>query len=292
VRGPRKAASARTEEEKCGSFEVMVSSAAGLAGLVRTGTVRSAAPNQGLPRNAVTAAGEHAAAKRQGALVAGLSAAALVALVVAPFWLHTRERRARDRQQGSSASLEAGWVPLPGRRELILDLRKAAATSPAEPFASGALAQERMEAGARALTAGDRAGALRELDAAEGHLTRALHATDADPVILAAHGVCALLRDDALTYLARNEEAAEAREIARRDLEAASEQGTGDVRAVACWNQSLLEERRSLIAYLSGDSSIGEVAQDEADRARERALAAAEPGGALAALLAARSASR
>jgi hypothetical protein len=75
---------------------------------------------------------------------------------------------------------------------------------------------------------------------------------------------------------------------ARRDFAAASEHDAGAVRAVASWNQSLLDERRSLIAILSGDSSLAEIAQDASDqaRARARALAAAEPGSELARLMA------
>jgi tetratricopeptide (TPR) repeat protein len=194
----------------------------------------------------------------------------------------------RDRQQGASAALAAGWARLPGRRELLLDLRKAAAAKPTMAFASGALAQEGLEAGARALGTADGASALRELEAAGAHLTRALRTgaeDEGDPAILAARGVCALLTDEALAYLDRPTEAAAAREAAARDFAAASRLGTGAVRAAAWWNQSLLDERRSLIALLSGDADTAENARDEAEAARAEARAAAEPGSELAALL-------
>ena len=191
----------------------------------------------------------------------------------------------RGRLQVGSAAIEATWTRLPERREVLLDLRKAASATPTVTFASGALALEGLEAGARALAAGDPATALRELQAADGHLTRALEAADADPVILAARGVCSLLRDEALSEALRDAEAAQARDEATRDLEAARRLGASEVRVAAWWNQSLLEERRTRLALLAGDAATAEGARRAAQSARERALAAAAPGSHLAGLL-------
>ncbi len=74
--------------------------------------------------------------------------------------------------------------------------------------------------------------------AAKAHLTRALHAADADPVILAIRGVCALLRDEALCGLGRADESAEARDAAARDLAAANRLGVGEIRTAACGAQA------------------------------------------------------
>jgi len=191
----------------------------------------------------------------------------------------------RDRLQVGSVAIEAAWTRLPGRRELILDLRKALTASPTVPFASGALAQEALEAGARALAAGDAAGALRVLEDAESKLTRALNAAEADPAILAARGVCALLRDEALGGAGRAQEAAEARERAALDLEAAARAGASEVRAAAWWNLALLCERRTRLALLAGDAAGAEAAREEATALRERALAAAAPSDELYELL-------
>jgi hypothetical protein len=176
-------------------------------------------------------------------------------------------------------------MQLPGRRELILDLRKAATVTPTEPLANGARALDGLEAGARALAAGDAGSAVLELEAAEAHLTRALDAADSDPAILAAHGVCALLRDEALSGVGRAADAAEARAAAARDFAAASQLGANDVRVAAWWNQSLLEERNTRLALQAGDTPAAATARTRAEGARGRALAAATPGSDLAALL-------
>jgi tetratricopeptide (TPR) repeat protein len=191
----------------------------------------------------------------------------------------------RGRLQVGSAAIEATWTQLPGRRELLLDLRKAATTTPTVIFASGALAQESLEAGARALAAGDAALALRELETADANLTRALTAADADPVILAARGVCALLCDEALSALARANEAAEARVAAARDFGVAGRLGASEVRVAAWWNESLLEERAARLALQAGDPTAAEAAREQAASARDRALAAAVPGSDLAMLM-------
>jgi tetratricopeptide (TPR) repeat protein len=190
-----------------------------------------------------------------------------------------------SRLQVASVAIEAAWLQLPGRRELLLDLRKAATLSPTPTFASGALALEGLEAGARALAAGDAGAALVVLDGAEAHLVRALNAADSDPVVLAAHGVCALLRDEALSGVGRAADAAEARAAAARDFAAASELGANDVRVAAWWNQSLLEERNTELALLAGDTPGAATARTQAASARGRALAAATAGSDLAALL-------
>ncbi len=199
----------------------------------------------------------------------------------------------RGRQQGSSAAFQVDWSRLPGRRELILDLRKAAAVTPSATFANGALAQEGLEAGARALAAGDAAGALRALELADASLNRALRASGPEPAILAARGVCALLRAEALAALARPVESAAARGAAERDLDAAARVLESDeARAVNSWNQSLLEERKTLLALAAGDAAAAARARAEAEAARERAFAAAQPSGDLAALLRAESEGR
>ncbi|MCI0589915.1 MAG: protein kinase [Planctomycetes bacterium] len=191
----------------------------------------------------------------------------------------------RARLQVGSVEVEAAWTVLPGRREVILDLRRAATAAPTETFASGALALEGLEAGARALAAGDASAALRDLEAAEGHLTKALQAADSDPAILAARGVCALLRDEALSVLGRADEAAKAREAASSDFDVASRLGAAEVRVAAWWNESLLEERRGGLALVAGDAAAAEKAREQAASARGRALAASAPGSELAGLL-------
>jgi eukaryotic-like serine/threonine-protein kinase len=191
----------------------------------------------------------------------------------------------RGRLQVGSVAIEAAWTVLPGRREVILDLRRAATAAPTVTFASGALALEGLEAGARALAAGDAAFALRDLDAADGHLTKALNAADSDPAILAARGVCALLRDEALAELGRADEAAKAREAAGGDFAVASRLGAAEVRIAAWWNESLLEERRARLALAGGDAAAAEKSREQAASARARALAASTPGSELAALL-------
>jgi tetratricopeptide (TPR) repeat protein len=191
----------------------------------------------------------------------------------------------RGRLQVGSSAIEASWRQIPGRKELILDLRKAAASAPTVTFASGALALEGLEAGARALEERDARAALRELEAAEANLTRALHAADADPVILAARGVCALLRDEALASLGQSGDAEQAREAARADFAVASLLGANDVRVAAWWNQSLLEERKSQLALQAGDAVAAREARAEAVSSRDRALAAAVPGSDLDDLL-------
>ncbi len=190
-----------------------------------------------------------------------------------------------ERLQVGSEAIEAAWIRLPRRRERILDLRKVATTTPSVTFASGALALESLEAGARALDEGDSAAALRELESAEYELTRAMDAADADPLFLSVRGVCALLRDEAMTGLDRADEAAEALNAAARDFAAASLLGANDVRVASWWNQSLLAERKIRIAKLAGNTTAAESAREEAASSRGRAMAAAVPGSDLAALL-------
>lgn len=191
----------------------------------------------------------------------------------------------RGRLPAGSAGIEPEWTRVPGRNVLILDLRKAAAGRPTVTFANGALAQEWIEAGARSLARGDAAAALREIDSAETHLTHALRASDADPLILAVRGVASMLRDEALSALARTDEAARARADAARDLAAAGRLGASEVRVAASWNEACLGERRSLLASLAGDAAGADSARREAEAARRRAIAAAAPGSGLAALL-------
>ncbi|MCI0585801.1 MAG: serine/threonine protein kinase [Planctomycetes bacterium] len=191
----------------------------------------------------------------------------------------------RDLQQESSVAIQPGWAQLPGRRELIYDLRKAASRSPTETFANGALAQEGLEAAAKALADGDAASALRELEVAQSHLTRALKVANPEPAILAASGVCALLREEALSALSLRDESAEAREAAARDLAEASRLDAGEVRVAAWWNQGLLLDRQARLALAAGDGSAGQAARDKAEEARSRARAAAPPGSDLASLL-------
>ncbi len=152
-------------------------------------------------------------------------------------------------------------------------------------FASGALALEGLEAGARALAAGDASAALRDLDAAEGHLTKALQAADSDPAFLAGRGVCALLGAAGLSGLGRGDEAAKAREVGSSDFAVASRLGAAEVRVAAWWNESLLEERRARVSLAGGDAAAAGKAREKAATARGRALAASTPGSELAALL-------
>jgi hypothetical protein len=173
-----------------------------------------------------------------------------------------------------------------------VDLRKAATASPNAVLANGALAQEGLEGGARSLAEGELTAALRELDAAAASLSRAEQSAAADPAIIVARGVCALLRDEALANAGRAAEAADAREAAARDFGDASRLGSSEVRVAAWWNQSLLDERRSRLALLAGDPLTAEAARTEAASARERALAAAPPGSDLDALLRGRAESR
>ncbi|TAH35200.1 MAG: serine/threonine protein kinase [Planctomycetota bacterium] len=191
----------------------------------------------------------------------------------------------RGRLQVGSAAIEPTWIRLPGRREIVLDLRKAASATPTSALASGALALEGLEAGARALAANDPTTALRELETADSHLTRALNYADADPVLLAARGVCSQLRDEALINLQRAPEAAQARSAALQDLTTAAQLGSPEVRAVSWWNQSLFHDRQTRLALLSGNAAAAATARQQAADLLSRALAAAPAGSDLAAWL-------